>query len=168
MTPAEIAQIIENLKSKHSVDLNGISNVLMKKIAISIAYPLSYIIDCSITEGCFPEAWKNIKIIPIFKKKGSSLELTNYRPIAIINAFSKITEIAIQKRIVPFLEKNGAFNQMQFGFRNNRSVHEAITLNLNYIAQSINENYFAGNLLLDVKKAFDCVDREFLLAKLEK
>mgnify|MGYP001008383171 CR=1 FL=1 len=66
---------------------------MMKNIAIEIAIPLTIIVKKSVLLGVFPEKWKSIKILPIYKKKGDRLEVENYRPIAIVNLFAKIMEM---------------------------------------------------------------------------
>ena len=69
---------------------------------------------------------KTPRTIPVFKKSGSPLEMNNYRPMAIINAFSKIFEKIISKRLVTFLAQNNFFFQEQFGFLQGRSTNHAV------------------------------------------
>ncbi len=47
---------------------------------------------------------KIAKVIPIFKSKEHDL-LTNYRPISLLPALSKILEKVMHKRLYSFLEK---------------------------------------------------------------
>ena len=102
ISTVELANLIEQLKCKYSTDSNGLSNVMMKNIAIEIAIPLTIIVNKSVLLGVFPEKWKSIKILPIYKKKGDRLEVENYRAIVIVNLFAKIMEMAIQSRVIPY------------------------------------------------------------------
>ena len=38
-------------------------------------------------QDCEPKAWKTANIVPIYKSKGSTLEVNNYRPISLTNVF---------------------------------------------------------------------------------
>ena len=110
---------------------------------------------------------KTSRTIPVFKKSGSPLEMNNYRPIAIINAFSKIFEKIISKRLVSFLTQNNFFFQEQFGFLQGRSTNHAVMKILNIITSALNEGKYSILVLLDVQKAFDSVKHSILLYKLE-
>ena len=71
---------------------DNMSNWLLKKLNPVLNHPLAYLINRSLEEGYMPLSWKKAKIIPIFKNKGSKLDLANYRPISILPTFSKVIE----------------------------------------------------------------------------
>ena len=58
----------------------------------------------SIQTGIVPDALKLAKIIPIHKSNARD-ELTNYRPISLLNSISKILEKLAHKRLYSFLEQ---------------------------------------------------------------
>ena len=103
-------------------------------------------------------------IKPIFKK-GSSTALVNYRPIS-LTAFSKILEKTIYKRFYSYLIRNEILCEEQFGFRQKVSTSNAIYKLINSILLPLEKNNFVGGLFCDISKAFDCVNHELLLAKL--
>lgn len=164
---SEIAQLIENLKNKQSCDIFGVSNKLVKQCAIELSIPLTMIINNSIQQGKFPTAFKKVKIIPVYKRKGDPTQLENYRPIAIIPIFAKILEISMNIRLTSFFNANNILSNFQFGYRTNLSVHSAVVTLLNRIGENIENKKYVGSLLLDCEKAFDTVDRSILLQKLE-
>ena len=55
-----------------------------------LCVPLENIFNLSVLNGVFPDYIKTSRTLPVFNKSGSPLEMNNYRPIAIINAFSQI------------------------------------------------------------------------------
>ena len=164
-TPIEVAEITEKLENKTSLDLNDLK--FIKNVAIEIAIPICHIVNISLESGKFPEKWKYSKTVPIFKKSGSPLDMNNYRPISIINGFSKILEKVVFKRLSLFLNGKNFFYKNQFGFRENMSVAHAVVKFQNFIAKNLNNDKAVLAILLDVQKAFDSINRNILYEKLE-
>ena len=46
----------------------------------------------SLQQGCVPKVWKTVNIVPIYKGKGSTLDVNNYHPINLTNVFYKTFE----------------------------------------------------------------------------
>jgi hypothetical protein len=82
---------IADLKNSGSMGSDGISSVLLKRIAENIVNPLLYISNLSFTSGTFPDHLKISKIVPIYKK-GVLSDPNNYRAISIISPLSKLLE----------------------------------------------------------------------------
>ena len=167
ITEVEISNVVNDLKGKKSEDMNGISTFFLKNILSKILVPLSHVFNLSIVKGQVPSQLKVAKIIPIFKS-GDPLSLDNYRPISLLSAFSKILEKIICNRLVVFLESNNLINKNQFGFRKKHStVHPIIHL-LNKVTEASNNKKVSLAIFCDLRKAFDTVDKEILLKKLQK
>ncbi len=66
-------------------------------------------------------------------------------------------------RVINFLNRHNFFFQNQFGFRKNHSTSQAISLLINNIANSINNNEKTLAVFLDLSKAFDTISTEILL-----
>ena len=77
-------------------------------------------------------------------------------------------EKIICNRLVVFLESNNLINKNQFGFRKKHStVHPIIHL-LNKVTEASNNKKVSLAIFCDLRKAFDTVDKEILLKKLQK
>ena len=100
----EVISIIKDLKSSPSAGPDGIPTSVIKAAASHIGHVLSYLINCIFSTGIFPDQLKQAKVIPIYKNADHS-QFTNYRPISILNIFSKIVEKAIYKRLLSFVTK---------------------------------------------------------------
>ena len=116
----------------------------------------------SFETGVHPEPTKTPNVTPV-NKKGSQLELNNYRPISLISNISKIIEKLVHKRLNSFLEANSIFCEQQFGFRNNHSTNHALIQITEKIRQALDKNEYACGTFIDLQKAFDTVNHEILL-----
>ena len=160
----EFQKVITNLKNGNSLSLDGLSNIL-KELACAIPVPLLHILNSSISSGIFPEVWKFAQVIPIHKK-GDKTDISNYHPIALLSPISKILEIIIQKRIVKYFDKRNLFTKNQFGFRSGYSTEQAIAAKILEINNLLNNDNCVSTLFYDIKKAFDILNHEILMEKI--
>ena len=86
---SEVRSIISQLKADSAPGLDGITNRLVRVIGDVIVEPLTHIFNMSLASGVFPEDWKVAAMIPIHKG-GDKDNPSNYRPISLLGAFSKI------------------------------------------------------------------------------
>ena len=104
---------------------NSIPLKNLKTLSPLISSPVSHIINESFQSGIFPDKIKVAKVIPLFKKD-CPVSGANYRPIALISVFSKITEKVMYQHLHKFLEKHEILYPLQFGFCANRSINHAL------------------------------------------
>ena len=80
---------------------------------------------------------------------------------------SKLIEKLIQKHLSSFLNEFGVIHKSQSGFRPGHSTETALLLMTENWLKAINEGKIVGSVMVDFRKAFDLVDHELLLRKLE-
>jgi hypothetical protein len=165
VTEAEIISIIRSLKNKNSTGYDGVSSRIIKYGATAICKPFSYICNCSLQTGIYPERLKYAIVKPIYKK-GDKNDMTNYRPISLLITVSKILENVVFNRLNQHLQVNNILVPEQFGFRKGISIEKAIFTLTNNILNTLNQHEQIGGIFCDLTKAFDCVIHKILISKL--
>jgi hypothetical protein len=165
ITSEDIVKIINKFKSKSSVGFDNISMKIMKKISVYISVPLSIIINQSLRTGIFPDKLKIAKILPLFKKDCNAL-FDNYRPISLLPCCSKIFERVVYNQLYEYFDTNKLFYFSQHGFRSRHSTETATLEFIDKIMTHLDNGNLPVAIYIDLSKAFDTIDHDILLAKL--
>lgn len=162
----EVKQQICSLSNKKSSGPDDISAHFLVVAADVLVTPLTILFNYALKFGIFPSCLKIAKVIPVFKS-GNKTDVSNYRPISILSTFSKILEKLICKRTRTFLDKNSVLIPTQYGFRPLYSTSHAMLDVLTTSFDNINSDKNTALILLDLKKAFDTVNHNILISKLQ-
>ena len=145
----------------------------MDKIATNIflatykncIHHLAYFFNLCLSTSTFPDRLKVALVVPIFKS-GDKHSFTNYRPISLLPLFSKILEKILHSFIISYLDDHNILQNLQFGFRKKHSTYMPVALLVEEITKTLEKNEKVVGLYLDLKKAFDTVNVNILLRKL--
>jgi hypothetical protein len=165
VTTIEIKSAIAKLKTSASPGQDSIKPNIIKLVSDEISQPLTHVINLIFQHNTVPDKLKFANITPIYKA-GDPKQVQNYRPISVLPAFSKIVERLIHDRIYNFLQEHNVISDCQYGFRKKYSTEMALAVTIDNITKSLDSKKHVIGLFLDLKKAFDTVDFNILLKKL--
>ncbi|KAL9986631.1 hypothetical protein ACROYT_G000802 [Oculina patagonica] len=129
---------LKKLKCNKSSGLDNIPPRLLKDSATIIAKPLTKIINASLMTGVVPDEWKRAKIL----------------------------ERAVHRQLYQFLTENKILSPYQCGFRKNHSTESAAISFTDTIRRGMDQGLLTGAVFIDLRKAFDTVDHEIIVSKL--
>ena len=162
----QIEKIIKALKPKTSFGHDNISSILTKHLCSTISGILTVAINQSLCTGIFPDSLKISKITPIYKK-GDSHIISNYRPISLLPTLSKIFEKVVFNNVYDYLIENNLLFDGQYGFRKLHSTEFAALEFTDRIFKDIDDKKIPFAIFLDLSRAFDTIDHDIMLFKLE-
>ena len=125
--------------------------------------------NASLKEGRIPPSQAKAIVTPRLKKPGlDPLDIKNYRPISNLSFMSKIVEKLVAQQLLVHLSRNQLLPPSQSGFRRHHSTESAILKVLADVYTAIDSGQVSLVGLLDVSAAFDTVDHDILLERLQR
>jgi hypothetical protein len=160
---------LKRLKKGKAVGSDGVANEMLKKLKDTGKKIITKLFNGIIGGQTIPDSWKTGRIKLLDKGKGKDRRLLdNKRPIAITSCIYKLFMIIIKQRMIEWLEDNKKFRELQNGFRKDRRTTDNIYI-ITQLIEAMRDN--SEELIitfLDIKKAYDRVNRSILWERMEK
>ena len=161
-----VNKLLKKIKVSKSISIDQLDSYSIKIAADIITDPLHHLITLSLMQQRFPSSWKLSKVTPLHKK-GSKLERKNYRPVSILSPFSKILEKVVYMQLYRYFSFNKIFDKGLHGYRHGRSTQTALLCMYDRWVKNAAKGDLNGVVFLDLSAAFDLVEPQLLIQKLE-
>ena len=164
ITPNEINTILKSLNSKKAPGIEKIPTKLVKLASDILAEPLSIAISNSVRTSTFPNNAKIATVVPVDKKTDNKHVISNFRPVSILNCFSKVYENVTKNELLKSM--NVHLSPFISAYCKNYNMQHVLLSILEEWREHLDNSKTVGGILMDLSKAFDCVPHDLLLAKL--
>jgi hypothetical protein len=165
-TTQEIENIIHSLKAMDSCGYDEISTQILKLSLPFISSAMNFECNRILSTDKFPYSLKYYTVKPLHKK-GNKQEISNYTPISLSTSLSKIGEKVMYTRLRSHLTKYIILSSEQYSFRKNLTTDNATYTPRDKILTAMYKKPQAESIFCIVEKAFNCVDHNVLLLKME-
>ena len=119
--------------------------------------------NLSFITGVFPSLLKTAKVVSVLNSKSN---YSSYRPIFLLSNIEKILKELMYTFLYTFLDYNNIIYDLQFGFRQQHSTFYALINITENIRKALDDGNIGCGIFVDLQKAFETVDHQILLAKL--
>ena len=101
---------------------------------------------------------------PLDKGESDRTVERNFRPVSVLNTFSKIYEKVLKQQLIQHLDKT--FSVFIAAYRQKYGTQHVLIRLIEDWRSKLDNNYLVGKILTDLSKAFDCIPHDLLIAKL--
>ena len=157
---AEVKECLCALKRHRAPGPDDLAPALLKDGGEIIARCLTDLLKSIWENECIPEDWGESIVVPIYKK-GVRSECSNHRGISLVPVVTRLLASLLLRRLAPAHES--FFREQQAGFRPGRGCIDQIFTLRQILEQRHVYRRPTILVFLDLKAAFDSVDRSALL-----
>ena len=154
---------IRQLNEKKASPLDDIPARVLKQFSESYADVLTDVYNTSLSSKVFPGSLKMADVSPLFKH-GDRSNRGNFRPISKLPCLSKVYERVMFDDINTFMSSR--MSPLLSGFRSRYSTQHALISMIHKWHRELDSGSYVGAILMDLSKAFDCINHNLLIAKL--
>ena len=127
-----------------------------------------HLFNRSLAEGYIPASQKVAVVKPHLKKRGLDVgDRNNFRPVSNLTFISKLLECIVCTQLKAHLESNSAFPEHQSAYRKFHSTKSALLKVYSDLNMVLGKGHGVLLGLLGLSAAFDIIDHDVLLKRLE-
>ncbi len=160
----EVLKMLKNVNRKKSTGEDQIPPKLVLLASEELAVPLTNAINNSFKKCQFPDKAKRAAVTPLDKGEPVRTTEKNFRPVSVLNAFSKIYEKIIKEQLIPHLDH--CLSQFIAAYRHRYNTQHVLIRMIEELRRNLDNDNVVGAILMDLSKAFDCIPHDLLIAKL--
>ena len=95
---------------------DGIPGYFLRTFAPLLGHPLTVIFNSSLLTASLPLDWKHATVTPLYKGKGPTNDVANYRPKSCTSVSGEVLESLVKTRLLSHFMANSLLSNNQFGF----------------------------------------------------
>ena len=166
MSPLEVESVLKTLPLTKATGPNDLSNRILRELSKELSILYCSLFNQSLRAGIVPSSYKEANVCPV-PKKDNSTDVTNYRPISLLNSEDKVLERLVFKHLFNHLRGNNLLSSLQSGLLPGDSTVNQLTFLYNIFCQALDSGKEVWAVFCDISKAFDRVWHAGLLVKLQ-
>jgi hypothetical protein len=167
VSQAAVSALLKKMAPK-TCELDPIPTALLFDCSDEVVPALTYVLNESLRSGTFPTVFKQAVVKPLLKKPTlDPNELKNFRPVSNLSFFSKLLEKVVMSQLLDHLNINKLWPRFQSAYRACHSTETALLRVLNDLLTACDDGQVSVLILLDLSAAFDTIDHDILLHRLE-
>ena len=166
VTDEFVLKIINSASAK-SCELDPSPSTLLYENRDILLPTIMNIINTSLTTDIVPRDLKTAIVKSLSKKPSLDKNLLkNYRPISNVSFLSKILEKVVLHKLLSYLQENNLSNPIRSAYRAGYSTENVLLRIVNDILSALDNDNISVLLLLELSAAFDTIDHQILLSRL--
>ena len=159
----EFLAIVATLPKNKSAGIDKIPYELLTYACDELLITIYKFFEMCILCASIPHQWMEVIICLIYKNKGSPLDVNNHRPLSLFVVLRKIFGKCIKKSIHALINKQDNIN---FGYKAGQGIEDAIRCFEDHRITILENSSIVLQIHLDIQKAFDSLNRHFVLMAL--
>jgi hypothetical protein len=125
ITALELADVLaRSFKGNVSSGMCPLPSQVVKHMAGDALEPLAAFLNQCVKAGRPPTTWRQLKLVPLYKKEGDPSDPDNYRALAVGHPLAKLAMGVINKRLTAVAEDQQLRAPTQAGFRAGHTVED--------------------------------------------
>ena len=163
----EVRKIVMSSPIK-SCSLDPVPTFLLREFIDLLLPFVTKMVNESLAQGRLPDSQKHALVTPLIKKPGlDTADMNNYRPVSNLSFMSKLIERVVANKLNEYLSANNLLPRFQSAYRKGHSTETALLRVWSDMLMAADERKVTLLNLLDMSAAFDCVDHQILLQRLQ-
>ena len=159
-----VDKIIKTSPTKSCL-LDPLPTFLIKECIDILLPSLTKLVNCSLMEGCVPDAFKSAVVTPLMKNPNRpSNDLKNYLSVSGLSFISKLVARVVAKQLLEPIHGHNLDNLYQSAYKAGHSTETALLYIKNDVHLSLSRGETIALVLLDLSTAFDTIDNSTLLS----
>jgi hypothetical protein len=168
--PVRLIDVIDAIRQRPDkcCASNPVPTYLLKVVSSCVAAFLTELFNRSLQSGRISALVKSVYVTPLIKKLYlDASDVQSYRSISNLTVMSKLLERLAARQLIAYLKQHDLLPKVQSAYRLGHSTETAVLRVLSDVLLAIDSGDVAVLAMLDLSAAFDTVDHQILLQRLQ-